>query len=108
MEPITTAILARGIYDFIQAGISWSKGAIEEKLRTLISDEVKAAKLAEELQEIEVNDEMSAKAIERKIDLNPEIIEILKSIKPEERVSIHQVHTGSGDNVGRDKNVSKG
>ena len=108
MEPITTAILARGIYELLQAGISWSKGAIEEKLRTFISDEAKAAKLAVELQGLEVDDEMSAKAIERKIDLQPEVLEILKSIKPEERVSINQIHTGSGDNVGRDKNVRKG
>lgn len=106
MEPITTAILARGIYDLLQTGVSWTKAAIEEKLRSLISDEVKAAKLAEELQPLDVNDDMSAKAIEKKLVLQPEIIEILKSIKTEGTVSIHQIHTGSGDNVGRDKNVN--
>lgn len=106
MEPITTAILARGIYDLIQTGVSWSKGAIEEKLRTFISDEIKSAKLAEKLQNLEVDEDMSAKAIEKKIVLQPEIIDILQSIKPEETTLINQTHTGSGDNVGRDKIVN--
>ena len=108
MEAITTAILARGIYDLLQSGVSWSKEALKEKLRTLISDEAKATNLAAKLQGLEVDDGMSAKAIERKIDLQPEIIDILKSIKPEDRVSIYQNHTGSGDNIGRDKNINKG
>lgn len=103
MEPITTAILARGIYDLLQATVTWSKDALKEKLRTWINDETKVDELAQNIEKIDVNDDMSAKAIEKKLSLDPELIEILKSIKEEERVTVKQQHFGTGDNVGRDK-----
>ncbi|ORM90762.1 GapS6a family protein [Pantoea septica] len=105
MEPITTAILARGIYDLIQASVSWSKDALKEKLRTFINDETKIEELAQKIEKIEVNEDMSEKAIEKKLVIDPEILEIIKSIKDEEKVSVKQQHFGSGDNVGRDKIV---
>jgi len=105
MEPITTAILARGIYDLIQASVSWSKDALKEKLRTFINDETKVEELAQKIEKIDVNEDMSQKAIEKKLMIDPEILEIIRSIKDEEKVNVKQQHFGSGDNVARDKIV---
>jgi len=103
MEPITTAILARGIYDLLQSGIAWSKDALKEKLQKIIANEVKAEQLAQNLQGLDVNKDMSESAIEKKIVDNSEITEILNKVTDKDMVSIHQHHTGSGDNIGRDK-----
>jgi len=103
MEPITTAILARGIYELLQSGITWSKDALKERLQTIIANEVKAELLAQNLQSLDVNKDMSESAIEKKIAVSSEITEILKTVTDKDIVSINQHHTGSGDNVGRDK-----
>ena len=103
MEPITTAILARGIYELLQSGITWSKDALKERLQTIIANEVKAEQLAQNLQTLDVNRDMSESAIEKKIAVSTDITEILKKVTDKDIVSIDQHHTGSGDNVGRDK-----
>lgn len=103
MEPITTAILARGIYELLQSGITWSKDALKERLQTIVANEVKAELLAQNLQSLDVNKDMSESAIEKKIAVSSEITEILKTVTDKDIVSINQHHTGSGDNVGRDK-----
>ncbi|EIB96310.1 hypothetical protein [Pantoea sp. Sc1] len=103
MEPITTAILARGIYELLQSGITWSKDALKERLQTIIANEVKAELLAQNLQSLDVNKDMSESAIEKKIAVSSEVTEILKTVTDKDIVSINQHHTGSGDNVGRDK-----
>ncbi len=69
----------------------------------IIANEVKAEQLAQNLQTLDVNKDMSESAIEKKIADITEITEILKTVTDKDIVSIHQHHTGSGDNVGRDK-----
>lgn len=107
MEAITTAILARGIYDLLQAGISFSKNTIKEKLKNLILDDEIVNSLSSKIESMQFDDEMSSKAIERRLNESPEINELLKSIPAQSVVNINQQHSGSGDNVGGNKIVNR-
>lgn len=107
MEAITTAILARGIYDLLQAGISFSKNAIKEKLKNLILDDDIVNSLSSKIESMSLDDEMSHKAIERRLNESPEVCELLKSIPAQSVVNINQQHSGSGDNVGGNKIINR-
>jgi len=106
MEPITTAILARGIYDLLQAGFSFSKSTIKEKLRSFILDDETVDSLSEKIESMPLNDEMSPKAIERRFDESPAIKTLLNAMPAQSVVNINQQHSGSGDNVGGSKIVN--
>ena len=106
MEAITTAILARGIYDLLQAGLSFSKSTIKEKLKSFILDDEAVETLSDKIKSIPLNDEMSPKAIERRFDESPEIKALLNAIPAQSVVNINQQHSGSGDNVGGSKIVN--
>jgi len=107
MEPITTAILARGIYDLIQTGFSFSKNTIKEKIKTWIKDDDVADSLSNKIEELPLTDEMSPIAIQRRFDEIPEIKELLSSLPAQSVVNINQQHSGSGDNVGGNKIVNR-
>jgi hypothetical protein len=103
MEPITTAILARGIYDFLQSGLSLTKDALKERLKKFINDEVIIDKLAGKIETLPLDDEMSPKAIERRLNECEEITAALKILPASSVVNITQTHSGTGDNVGGNK-----
>lgn len=107
MEPITTAILARGIYDLLQAGLSFSKNTIKEKIKTLIKDDEVADSLSNKVEKLPLTDELSPIAIQRKFDEDPEIKKLLSSITAQSVVNLNQQHSGSGDNVGGNKIVNR-
>lgn len=103
MEPITTAILARGIYDFLQSGLSLTKDALKERLKKFINDEVIIDKLAGKIETLPLDDEMSPKAIERRLNECEVITTTLKTLPASSVVNITQTHSGTGDNVGGNK-----
>lgn len=106
MGPITTAIVSRAIYDLLVAGISFTKDNIKEKLREFITSDENAELLAEKIEKLNVNDEMSEKAIEKHLKADPALMNALANIPQTSVISIQQTHYGTGDNIGRDKNIN--
>lgn len=107
-EFLTSAILGGITYDIIKCGATLTLDSFKDKLKNWVIDEPTLVKLTSELNSLNLTDEMSALAIERKIAATSEISEILKTIKPaSESNTIIQNHSGTGDNVGRDKIIHK-
>ncbi|WP_210504844.1 GapS6a family protein [Pantoea ananatis] len=106
MEPLTTAILARGIYDLLQSGVAFTKDMIKEKLKQFIADQIVVNELADKIETLPLDDEMSHKAIERRLNESEEIIATLKSVPASSVVNITQTHSGTGDNVGGNKVIN--
>lgn len=106
MGPITTAIVSRAIYDLLVAGISFTKDNIKEKLREFITSDENAELLAEKIEKLNVNDEMSEKVIEKHLKADPALMNALANIPQTSVISIQQTHYGTGDNIGRDKNIN--
>ncbi|MBA0204991.1 GapS6a family protein [Pectobacterium aroidearum] len=106
MEPITTAIASRAIYDLLVAGISFTKDNIKKKLTKFITNDEHAELLAEKIEKLKVNDEMSEKVIEKHLKASPEVMNALENIPKASIVSIQQTHYGTGDNIGRDKIIN--
>jgi len=106
MEPITTAVVSRAIYDLLLAGISFTKDNIKKRLTDFITSDKHAELLAEKIEKLKVNDEMSERAIEKYLKASPEVMNALEHIPKTSIVSTQQTHNGTGDNIGRDKNIN--
>lgn len=106
MDVITTAIVANAAYDIVKQGLLLSTAKIKEKLsKWAISDSL-AEVVASELAKLEINDEVSEKFIERQLNQSQKMIEIIATINtstPKSSTTINQIHSGNGDNIGRDR-----
>lgn len=103
MEFLSSTILSGFVYDMLKHQISITATSIKEKLKDWVVDEAVAPVLAEEIEKLSLNDEMSEKAIERKLSESGKIQQILASIKPNNTTVIMQNHSGTGDNIGGNK-----
>lgn len=104
MDALTLSLLSSATYDLIKSGASLTAKILKDKLKKWALDDATAEKIANELDKLQLDDGLSEKAIERKIE-NSEIPKILMGVPPATNViNIIQTHSGSGDNVGRDKN----
>lgn len=103
MEFLSSVILSGFVYDMLKHQVSITATSIKEKLKDWVVDDAVAPALAEEIEKLSLNDEMSEKAIERKLLDSAEIQQILSSIKPNNTTVIIQSHSGTGDNVGGNK-----
>ncbi|MDI1230505.1 MAG: hypothetical protein PSU93_05075 [Methylobacter sp.] len=108
-EFLTSAILSGIAYDVMKCGVVLSITELKQRLRGWIISDSELLVLADEMKKLKLTDEMSETAIERKIAASPELIQLLENIKPSsESNTIIQHHSGSGDNIGRDKIIHNG
>lgn len=99
MEFITTTILSGVIYDIFKKGMLITKDVLANNLKKWLMDDDTLEKLTVKLQALNLNDEMSEKAIEREINSSNEIKELLSKISAH-NVDINiQIHSGTGDNI---------
>ena len=104
MDFLTSTILSGIAYDVIKCGMLLTADNLKDRLRDWIIDDSALTVLTGELNKLSLTNEMSESAIERKIVASSELISLLENIKPvSESNTIIQSHSGSGDNVGRDK-----
>ncbi|HIF9499005.1 hypothetical protein WAX88_21225 (plasmid) [Photobacterium damselae subsp. damselae] len=103
MDFLSSAILSGFVYDMLKHQVSVTATSIKEKLKGWVIDEAVASALAEKIEKLSLNDEMSEKVIERKLSESNEIQQILSSIKPNSTTVVIQNHSGTGDNVGGNK-----
>lgn len=103
-EFLTGAILSGITYDAIKCGVLVSVDELKQRLKNWLISDSELLVLAQELQKLELNDEMSETAIERKIVASTELRQLLENIKPVSTgITINQSHSGIGDIIGRDK-----
>ncbi|MEY3882022.1 MAG: hypothetical protein RIQ94_2818 [Pseudomonadota bacterium] len=107
MDFLTSTILSGVAYDMIKCGVILSADNLRENLKDWIIGDTELLTITNELNKLALTDEMSALAIEKRITATPELKLILESVKPvSESNTIIQHHSGSGDNVGRDKIIN--
>jgi hypothetical protein len=104
MDFLTATILSGITYDLIKCGTLLTADNFKERLREWVIGDSSLIVLADELNKLNLSSEMSELAIEKRITASPELMSLLQKIKPiEVATTINQSHSGSGDNVGRDK-----
>jgi hypothetical protein len=107
MEFLSSVVLSGVLYDMLKHGVSLSSDAIKTKLKDWAIDEVIAPALSAEISNLNLTDELSESAIEKRINQAPQLVEIISSIKNAQAVTIiTQNHSGTGDNIGRDKRIN--
>ena len=108
-EFLTGAILSGIAYDIMKCGAALSINELKQRLKDWIISDSELSVLADELKKLKLTSEMSETAIERKISDSHELQKLLENIKPaSEGNTIIQHHSGSGDNIGRDKIIHSG
>ncbi len=101
MEFITGAILSGIVYDMLKCGVSLTANNIKVKLQRWIVEDYVAVAIEEELHKLQLSDEISESAIEKKIAASDELTALIEKIKP--NTTIIQTHSGTGDNVAGNK-----
>lgn len=104
MEFITAAILSGIVYDLLKSGMSTKADNLKSRFKDWVLEDSLALELENQIDKLDLNDEMSEAAIERKIKQNPQLLETMALIKKQDNsTTINQTHNGVGDNIGRDK-----
>ncbi|MFD1259705.1 GapS6a family protein [Entomomonas asaccharolytica] len=101
MDFITAAVLSGLVYDLFRSAGSYSVTKMKELLLNKYSiAEVDAERTSKLIEELDINEDMSAKAIEKKIEASVELMRTLRATKVSNKVGdIQQNHSGNGDNV---------
>lgn len=108
-EFLTSTVLSGVAYDIIKCGAILGVDDLKQRLKGWLINDSELATMTYELSKLELNDEMSEAAIDRKINTSAELQRLLENIKPAvEGNTIIQHHSGSGDNIGRDKIIQNG
>ena len=109
MDFITTGVIASTVYDVLKRGAQLSGDILKSRLSSWIKDEVIADALATELAKLNINDELSELAINRRIESSQQLLTLLQEINtkaataPSAINTVTQTHNGNGDNVAGNK-----
>lgn len=110
MDFITTGVIASAVYDVLKRGAQLSGNILKNRLGSWIKDEVVADALATELAKLNINDELSELAINRRLENSPQLLTLLQEINAKAAIAapstintVTQTHNGSGDNVAGNK-----
>ena len=106
MDFISAALLSGVVYDTLKTGVSITSGIIKDKLKEWLINEEVCKAITKEIQKLELTDEMSESAIEKRINNSPELQSILSEIKRDPNKVTNQYHSGSGDNVAGNKIIN--
>jgi hypothetical protein len=105
MDALTVSILSSAAYDILKTGAKFTATSIKSRLKNWILEIPTAEIIAHELENLNLSDELSEKAIQRLVEENAKITGLLQKLQPAQQiVNITQNHSGSGDNVGGNKN----
>lgn len=112
LDFITTAIIANSAYDIFKAGLKLSSDQIKKSLGKWLIDDALAERLATELKNLELNDELSELAIAKRIEKSSAITKIIGEINASTATvatstitNVTQHHNGTGDNIAGNKIV---
>lgn len=96
MDFITTTILSGALYDLFKSGALLSAVQLKNKLKDWLVSEEQSQEMVLLLKDSGVHEDMGQHAIERKINENQPLLELLKVIKPNEKMMqiTQQVDTG--------------
>jgi hypothetical protein len=110
MDFITTGIIASTVYDVLKHGASLSARVVKERLGKWIREDVVAEAVASELSKLQITDELSEVAINRRLEQSATISSLIRDINanstvvaPSSVTHVIQTHSGSGDNVAGNK-----
>ena len=106
MNEITAIVLGGMAWDGIKMGAKFTGEKMRELLRGWLLEPKDYETIAQEVNKIPQQYKETELFVKAYLDNNSSIKEILSHAKPDQQiVIINQTHSGSGDSVGRDKNV---
>lgn len=107
MDFLTSTILSGLLYDGLKVGATISAAWLKDSLKNWIVDDNIAQIMADKVTQLDINDDLSRKAIKTRIDNNPEFLKLLMEIKTAPQTITHiSTHHGNGDIVHGDKIIN--
>lgn len=105
LDLMSAAVLSGVIYDVLKYQAKVTGQALKSRLKEWVLDDDSADEIANEINGIGINQDLSEAAIKRKIQDSDRLAQLMKEIQPASQTNINQIHNGTGDNIGRDKVV---
>lgn len=102
ITPITQSLLSSACYDLIKEGGKITLLWLKNTFPILSRDEALAEELSDQLKALKGD----AQAILEQINNSKNIEECLNRINNSTKININQTHTGTGDNIARDKIIN--
>ena len=106
MDFITGTLLSGFIYDMLKHQLSLTADNIKKRLQDWVVDDSVANAIEKELCKLQLSDELSESAIEKRIGASGELTTLMTAIKPNLNTTIVQSHSGTGDNIAGDKTTN--
>lgn len=96
MDYLTASIISGVIYDGIKSGVTISSNFLKIKLRNWLIDDDTAIKLEEGISDLNITEEHSELAIEKKILAHEKLNEVIKKIQKTNTINQKNKY---GDNI---------
>lgn len=113
MDPITTSIIASAVYELLKHGTLVTAASLKSRLANWLQNDADAVSLEKAINELELNDEMSEKAINKQLEQSAALGNLIQQINAKavqnstsNITTVNQTHSGSGDNVAGSKFVN--
>ena len=105
MDPFTSAIASGIVWEVLKKGATVTVSYLKNALRSWLLKDSEIEALANIANQMPNEYKLNAKLIEGYLDTNSTFSEIVARVNNSDHNTIIQTHSGSGDNVGRDKIV---
>lgn len=103
MNPELLTIVAIVAWEAIKDGVRITIGHLRKAFKGWVIKDDTCEKVAEVLNNIPAEFKINAKLVEGYLESNSRLIDLLSSLEASGTRNVIQHHSGSGDNVGRDK-----
>jgi len=108
MDFFTGAILSGVVYDMIKCGVMLSEDNLKAKLIAWVIDDTTLSAISNELGKLELTEDLSELAIEKKVLASSEMQIIIKNIQPVSNGNTIIQNNVNGDNIGKNKVINNG
>ena len=99
IDPIAAGVIANAAFQILTTSAKVTASALKAKLTGWALSNSTLQELEAQFDRLGVDDEMSPKAIERAISASPELVDLLKNVKPGTSTVINQTINGDGTNT---------
>lgn len=104
MDPQVLSIVATVAWEAIKDGVKVTTNRLQKALKGWILKDDACENVIKVVNSIPESYKINAKLVEGYLESNTQLIDVLSKVAVEGVGNITQYHSGSGDNVGRDKN----
>lgn len=99
IQYVTSTVFSGMLYEMLSSGVKLSTQNLFERFRGWIVDEATVEKIADQVANLSLTDELNERAIERRVSGSQELMKLLDEIPRDSTVTNYTQNNTYGDNV---------